>query len=119
MDEPISKALHIMNARKEWERSHPVSKRRGRKAGPPNLVKCKNFTFRLRSGMGEKLKEAAKRMERTMSEEIEYRLTQSFDADAIAAVIERLERNMKRMEWRGFGEEAKAFVQAEIKAAGL
>jgi hypothetical protein len=53
-------------------------KRIGRPPKPPKNRKSVNFTFRSREEMREQLRVAADRSGRSISEEIEYRLNQSF-----------------------------------------
>jgi Arc-like DNA binding domain len=58
-------------------------KRIGRPPKPPNNRKSVNFTFRSREEMREQLRVAADRSGRSISEEIEYRLNQSFQKELI------------------------------------
>jgi hypothetical protein len=57
------------------------AKRRGRPALPAAERKAKNFTFRSRGNLHEQLQEAAVLSGRSISEEIERRLQQSFADD--------------------------------------
>ena len=61
-------------------------KRIGRPPKPPKNRKSVNFTFRSREGMREQLRAAAAASGRSISEEIEYRLVQSFRDEYIAEV---------------------------------
>jgi hypothetical protein len=61
-------------------------KRVGRPLKPAKNRKSVNFTFRSREGMREQLRTAAAVSGRSISEEIEYRLVQSFRDQYIAEV---------------------------------
>ena len=61
-------------------------KRIGRPPKPPKNRKSVNFTFRSREEMREQLRSAAAVSGRSISEEIEYRLVQSFRDQYIAEV---------------------------------
>jgi Arc-like DNA binding domain len=61
-------------------------KRIGRPPKPAKNRKSVNFTFRSREGMREQLRVAAGLSGRSISEEIEYRLVQSFRDEYIAEV---------------------------------
>lgn len=64
------------------------SKPRGRPPLPPAEKRAKNFTFRSRGDMHDKLSEAASLNERSISEEIERRLERSFDhQDLLTEVV--------------------------------
>jgi hypothetical protein len=54
------------------------SKPRGRPPLPPGEKRAKNFTFRSRGNMHDRLSKAAARSGRSLSEEIEHRLDRSF-----------------------------------------
>ena len=58
-------------------------KRIGRPPKPPKNRKSVNFTFRSREEMREQLRVAAAVSGRSISEEIEYRLNQSFQNELI------------------------------------
>ena len=63
-------------------------RRRGRPALPESQRKRSNLTFRVRGDLYERLSTTARVFERSVSEEIEHRLTQSFYArDVIAQVF--------------------------------
>lgn len=59
-------------------------KRRGRPPVAKEDRKTGNLTFRTRANLREQLEEAAQQSGRSVSEEIEYRLQQSFDRNALA-----------------------------------
>jgi hypothetical protein len=61
----------------------PKGKPRGRPPRHQGERLSKNRTFRVRGGLDEKLEAAAAASERSVSEEIEFRLDQSFDRDEI------------------------------------
>jgi Arc-like DNA binding domain len=67
-------------------------KRIGRPPKPPKNRKSVNFTFRSREEMREQLRVAAAVSGRSISEEIEYRLNQSFQKElfleAVRAVLQ-------------------------------
>lgn len=63
--------------------AQPAKKRRGRPALPEAQRRSRNFTFRSRSNLREKLQKAAEQNDRSISEEIEARLQRSFDHDEI------------------------------------
>lgn len=56
-------------------------KRRGRPPKPAAQVKRANLTFRTRDELREMLVESAKRSQRSLSEEVEYRLEQSMSGE--------------------------------------
>lgn len=53
-------------------------------------LKRNNLTFRARDGLRNELKAAAEANGRSMSEEIEFRLEQSFDRAAVARLVASL-----------------------------
>src|SRR5215217_16654 len=59
-----------------------AKKARGRPAKAPEKGKRQNYTFRLHDATRERLVEAATVANRTLSEEIEYRIERSFIEDA-------------------------------------
>ena len=76
-----------MTAKHTKPRNIPRGKpSRGRppRHGGERLIK--NRTFRVRGGLDEKLLAAAAASERSVSEEIEFRLIQSFNRDTMEAV---------------------------------
>ena len=73
---------------KEGRDEKPL-KRIGRPRKYASDDKRPTLTFRARGGLYEQLKQSALAAERSLSEEIEYRLTQSFDTGLIAQVMGR------------------------------
>jgi Arc-like DNA binding domain len=62
-------------------------KRVGRPPKPAKERKTVNFTFRSRGDMRERLRDAAAVSGRSISEEIEFRLEQSFQEERIAMAV--------------------------------
>jgi len=60
----------------------------GRPALPEEKKKARNFTFRSRGDMHDRLSEAAARNQRSLSEEIESRLAESFQAEGVHGALE-------------------------------
>src|SRR4051794_11790518 len=96
------------------------------KGGPPvpeSEKKGRNFTFRSRGDMHERLAQSSAANQRSISEEIERRLEQSFEFEQqMAAFRETMEKQEKRLEdWRKMAEqlrEESARSRAEMRALG-
>jgi hypothetical protein len=67
----------------------------GRPPRHPGERLSKNRTFRVRGGLDEKLQAAAAASGRSVSEEIEFRLDQSFDRDAFIGLVLGGDENAK------------------------
>ncbi len=67
-----------------------TSKRRGRPALDPSDRKSRNLTFRSRGDLRARLDQAASQSERSISEEIEYRLERSFTDQSLMFEAMRL-----------------------------
>ena len=64
-----------------------ASRRRGRPGQPIEQRKRNTLAFRVRDQMKAKLEVAADKSERSVSEEIEYRLMMSFDDEALVQAL--------------------------------
>lgn len=73
-----------------------------KKVGRPPLSDDKrrrhNQVCRLRTALRENLSDAAARNQRSVSEEIEYRLERSFEHDATTARLDRIERMLMALQ---------------------
>jgi hypothetical protein len=69
------------------EGKNPRKRPRGRPPRREGERLSKNRTFRVRGGLDEKLQAAAAASGRSVSEEIEFRLDQSFDRDAFIGLV--------------------------------
>jgi predicted HicB family RNase H-like nuclease len=68
------------------------SAKRGRPAKPEGERKSKNFTFRGTSELHEQLRKAADAYGRTVSDEIESRLSASFATECSCPIKDRLRK---------------------------
>jgi hypothetical protein len=62
---------------------------------PKEKKKARNFTFRSRGDMHDRLSEAAARNQRSLSEEIESRLAESFQTEGINAALKGLNQELE------------------------
>jgi hypothetical protein len=76
----------------------PKGKPRGRPPRHQGERLSKNRTFRVRGGLDEKLQAAAAAFGRSVSEEIEFRLDQSFDRDEIIELFIGGDENAKALQ---------------------
>jgi hypothetical protein len=87
--------------------------RRGRPALPDADRKSTNLKFRTRAGLREKLEESAEARNRSVSEEVEWRVERSFDYECIdTSVHEAFLRYMRVF----FGGEHNAVAMAQMAA---
>jgi Arc-like DNA binding domain len=89
-----------------------ATKRIGR---PPKSVqdrKAVNFTFRSRGEMRERLQSAAANSRRSISEEIEYRLDQSFQRDDFEQVL-----GQEQLLWERYGKVIDGIVEQAVRRA--
>jgi hypothetical protein len=91
---------------------------RGRPPAPATEKKVRNFTFRSRGDMHDRLSEAAARHERSISEEIERRLENSFNTEKLMAAynekMEKLVDDLRRLAEERRSEAANARRELEI-----
>jgi hypothetical protein len=83
-----------------------AKRKRGRPAKYPKGERRPTLQFRVRGGLHEKLKAAATRSEMSISEEIEKRVTHSFDpVDALARLVGVLVRAGEVLTGKSWGED--------------
>lgn len=80
---------------KKPKKRPPGTPPRGRPPRHQGEQLSKNRTFRVRGGLDEKLQAAAAASGRSVSEEIEFRLDQSFDRDAFIGLVLGGDENSK------------------------
>src|SRR5258707_14372768 len=93
----------------------PKKRAPGRPSLPASEKKGRNLTFRIRDGMRERLSDEAALHERSLSEEIERRLQQSFlKEEAGAREKTQIERNAAALEWMLGGNQSATDVIRKI-----
>jgi hypothetical protein len=81
--------------------SEPKKRQPGRPSLPVEEKRSRNLTFRSRGDLRDRLNDAASQAGRSISEEIESRLEQSFETeDRVALVREIADKNLKDMDQR-------------------
>lgn len=72
-----------------WKK--PTGTKRGRPSVPDEIRKRNNVTIRMRDALKAKLERGAEKNERSLSEEIAFRLDRSFEQDELATLREQIQ----------------------------
>jgi hypothetical protein len=111
--------LSATNDERGWRMTEAKKGRpRGRPPVPATEKKVRNFTFRSRGDMHERLSEAAVLSGRSISEEIEYRLDASFKRDDMQAYVDATAQRTAQM-MRLQSEEAELMTELRVLAKHL